>query len=242
VGLEAVELVMELEDEFAISIPDDVAAYTRTLGQMHDYLLARCAGRKRIDCPTRSVFYRLRNALGSVIGVEPKSICPRTPLLPLLGRWKRKRVWSHIEQELSLSLPPLENQAGIGVFAGMAIASLSGLVAVTILTGDVFLGVVVGLCCLLPGTLVGYIVGLCVFAKPLVASLAAWSPSITRRLHHPRNQQPLTIRSGTGSATYWCGNLACRRTTCIVTLDSWKTSDCEGRLLLERLKNDSCGV
>lgn len=161
-GLDAVELVMELEDEFGISIPDDVAVYTRTLGQMHDYLLTRCAGRKRTDCPTRSVFYRLRNALGSVLGVEPRSIRPRTPLLPLLGKWKRKRVWNQIERELSLSLPPLENQAGIGVLAGMAIASLSGFVAATIPTGDVFLGLGVGLVCSLPGVLVGYIVGLCV--------------------------------------------------------------------------------
>ena len=80
-GLDAVEFVMEIEEEFSISIEDDEVVFFSTLGTVHDYLLEKCAGRKRSDCPTRSAFYRLRQAMGVVLGVEPESVRPTTPLL-----------------------------------------------------------------------------------------------------------------------------------------------------------------
>jgi uncharacterized membrane protein len=161
VGLDAVELVMEIEEEFGIAISDDEAIHTLTLGQLHDYLLERCAGRRRTDCPVRSAFYRLRRALVAVLGVGPRPLRPSTPLLPLLGNWRLHRTWRQLERELSLKLPPLENRAGVGVVAGMAVVSVVGFVAATARTGDVFVGLGVALLCLLPGTLLGYIFGLC---------------------------------------------------------------------------------
>lgn len=159
-GLDAVELVMEIEDEFGITIPDDAAIHTRTLGQLHDYLLERCADRRRTDCPTRSAFYHVRRALVAVLGVGPRSLRPSTPLLPLLRNRRLHRTWRQLERELSLKLPPLEDRAGVGVLVGM-IVSFLGFVAVTASTGDVFVGLGVALLSLLPGTLLGYIFGLC---------------------------------------------------------------------------------
>jgi hypothetical protein len=43
----------------------------------------------------------------------------------------------------------------------MAGASSAGLLIAAVSTGDVFVGMAVGLLCLLPGTLFGYILGLC---------------------------------------------------------------------------------
>ncbi len=88
-GLDAVEFVMEIEEEFGISVADDEdeVVFFRTLGTVHDYLLEKCEGRKRSDCPTRSAFYRLRHAMSVVLGVEPRSLRPTMPLLPLLGTW-----------------------------------------------------------------------------------------------------------------------------------------------------------
>ena len=37
-GLDAAEFVLEIEEEFGISIADDEGAYFRTLGMVHDYL------------------------------------------------------------------------------------------------------------------------------------------------------------------------------------------------------------
>ena len=141
-GLDAVEFVMEIEEEFGISIEDDEVVFFRTLGTVHDYLLEKCEGRKRLDCPTRSAFYRLRRAMGVVLGIEPRSLRPTTPVLPLLGPWRRHRKWARLKRELALELPPLENRAGMGVFWGMLVAGTGCLLMATVLTRDAF--VVVG--------------------------------------------------------------------------------------------------
>ena len=53
-GLDAAEIMMEVEDEFKISIPDEeMVCFCSTLGHVHDLLLEKCAGHKRPDCPTR---------------------------------------------------------------------------------------------------------------------------------------------------------------------------------------------
>ncbi|MGW8256144.1 MAG: hypothetical protein ACWGMZ_01530 [Thermoguttaceae bacterium] len=158
-GLEAVELVLAIEEEFGISIPDNVATHTRTLGQLHDYLLEHCAGRKSKACPTRTAFYRLRRGLGAVFGVDTKSLRPRISLLPLMGRRSAFKTWMRLQQELSLTLPPLEDQTGIGVFGGMSAGAVAGFLIATACTGDAYLGLGMGLMSLLPGTLLGFIIG-----------------------------------------------------------------------------------
>src|SRR5687768_36436 len=46
-SLDRVEVVMEIEEEFEVSIPDDVAETLHTLGEMIDHLAAAVAGRAR---------------------------------------------------------------------------------------------------------------------------------------------------------------------------------------------------
>ena len=113
-GLEAVEFVLEIEEEFKISIPDDGLMVIRTLGQVHDYLLETCAGRRRTDGPVRAAFYRLRRALIEVLGVERRAMRPSTPLLTVLGNRRRHQTWKRLQRALQLTLPPLENHAGRG--------------------------------------------------------------------------------------------------------------------------------
>lgn len=46
-SLDAVELVLEFEDEFELSIPDDDAERVRTIGEAIDYIRAACEKRKQ---------------------------------------------------------------------------------------------------------------------------------------------------------------------------------------------------
>ena len=46
-SLDRVEVVMEIEEEFEVSIPDDVAESLHTLGEMIDHLAAAVATRAR---------------------------------------------------------------------------------------------------------------------------------------------------------------------------------------------------
>jgi hypothetical protein len=168
-GLDAVELLLEIEEEFGISVEEDEAAYFRTLGNVHDYLLEKCAGRKRPGCPTRSAFYRLRRALGVVLEVEPRSLRPTTPLLPLLGRWRRRNQWCRLQQESDLELPSLENRAGAGTFWGSLAAGTGTFLLAAVLSRDAFVSLAAALTGLLPGVLLGYVIGLC------------WPPTVGRR-------------------------------------------------------------
>lgn len=159
-GLDAVEFVMGVEEEFRISLPADEVIGFRTLGQVHDYLLEKCAGRKRADCPTRAAFYRLRRALTAVRDVERRAVRPRTPLRTVLGQRRLHRTWRRLRGELRLNLPPLENRAGAGAAWGFVVGAAGAFVVGLVLTHDIWTGLGAALAGLTPGILVGYAVGL----------------------------------------------------------------------------------
>ena len=62
-GLETVELIMEVEDEFNIQIPDEDAQHIETCGQLHAYVLHRLCPSAGAPCPTAAAFYRLRRSI-----------------------------------------------------------------------------------------------------------------------------------------------------------------------------------
>ena len=161
-GLDAAEIMLDLEEEFGISIADDeMAAFFCTVGNVHDLLLEKCTGRKRTDCPTRSAFYRLRRAMEVAWGVEPESLRPTTSVLSLLGRWERQRKWTRLERELELTLPQLEDRAGVGVLWGALTFASGAFVVTLVFARDPLLAVGAAVVGLLPGVLLGYAVGLC---------------------------------------------------------------------------------
>jgi acyl carrier protein len=64
-GFDLVELVMAVEDEFGISIPDADASSIETVGQLHQYLCWKIAGRDESKgrCASMAAFHRVRTAL-----------------------------------------------------------------------------------------------------------------------------------------------------------------------------------
>jgi hypothetical protein len=122
-GLEAVELVLDVEDRFAVSIADAEAGQVRTVGDLYQLVLAKA---KRPDdgcCLTAIVFHRLRRALASCCGVRSAEIRPATPLDGLLPRGKAARRWRALERSLRLRLPPLQTgtQRLLDLIAGLMI-------------------------------------------------------------------------------------------------------------------------
>ena len=165
-GLDAVEFVMEVEDHFGVTLSDDDAFNFYTMGQLHDFLLEKCEGRRRAGCPTQSAFYPLRRALIDEFQLERRSLHPKTEVLPLLGKWRRHYKWRHLEKKLELSLPSLMNRTDAGVRLGAAIAVFTSFTIITILSRDPFLGIAVALFSLLPGVFFGF--GLGLFCIPTV--------------------------------------------------------------------------
>jgi hypothetical protein len=160
-GLDAVEIFMEIEEEFGITIGDEEIPHFRTMGSLHDYLLEKCGMLKRADCPSRSAFYRLRRAVAEVCRVAPRELRPDTEVLPLIGRWHRGRTWRQIEMTLGLKLPELENRTNAGVFWGTVVAGGSGFLIATVLSRDVSVGIAFALVALIPGIIIGFAIGLC---------------------------------------------------------------------------------
>jgi hypothetical protein len=160
VGLDAVELVMEVEERFGVAISDENAVNFQTMGQLHDFLLGECAGRRRPGCPAQSAFYRLRRAMMRVFAAPRRSLRPSTDVLPLLGTWGRGDKWRRLEKELGLTLPPLADRTTAGVGIGAAIAPVVTFTAVAVISDDTWTAVVVALFSLLPGVLLGFAIGL----------------------------------------------------------------------------------
>ncbi len=106
-GLDGVELVMEVEDRFDISIPDDHAEHMRTVGDMCDYLSTRARSFLDCPCPTASHFYTLRRVLINQFGIERSGVRPTTPMKDLFPQETRFEDWRRLSDQLGSALPPL---------------------------------------------------------------------------------------------------------------------------------------
>jgi len=124
-GLDLMEMVLDIEDTFGILIMDDAAAQWRTVGQLHQYILECRLREKEPGCRTGRVFREIRRVLMETASVPRRSIRPSTSLKAILPPRTRRRVWRRLEAtvwwrlrglRLPLRLGPL--MAGACVLSG----------------------------------------------------------------------------------------------------------------------------
>ena len=82
-GLDGVEIVMELEDEFGITISDDEASRLQSVSEVVDCVYRRCDHRPRVSCVSAHTFYRLRRALVDLAGVGRRQVRTESALATL---------------------------------------------------------------------------------------------------------------------------------------------------------------
>lgn len=75
-GLDTVELVMAIEEEFGLQIPDERAAKIFTVGDMHQYLVSELARLGRPEVEVR-VYERLTNTICRQLGIDAKEVIPQ---------------------------------------------------------------------------------------------------------------------------------------------------------------------
>jgi hypothetical protein len=97
-GLDTVELVLAIEEEFGVPINDNDAAELTTPSQVTDYLFARI-DRARNTCSSQARFYRLRRALVATLGVRREAIRVDTRIESLISK-DRRRAWDSLRREL----------------------------------------------------------------------------------------------------------------------------------------------
>lgn len=130
-GLDTVELVMEVEETFGIAIPDADAEKIATVGALHRYVVAKlgldASPRARSRCPSQAAFHRLRRALVEGLGVERSIVRPDSTMAVLVAARGRKDAWSRFEQALGVPLPRLVRPAGLvnGLAAWIVVAVLT---------------------------------------------------------------------------------------------------------------------
>ena len=109
-GLDTVELVMEFEDEFQISIPDAVAERITTVGQSFEFIVSELAKRYAGDapgpCPTARKFRDVRRGLASEFSLPLRSIRPSALIDELIPAGPARAYWGRFAHEHGLPQPP----------------------------------------------------------------------------------------------------------------------------------------
>ncbi len=125
-GLDTVELVMEVEDAFGIEIPDDEATRCATVGDLYACVLRRVSGRQSNVCLSAHIFYRLRRAFAELRPTTAPRIHPSTPLESLAAPLERRRAWRYVERQSGLRLPGLERSVGVSRVLALAAVTAFG--------------------------------------------------------------------------------------------------------------------
>lgn len=150
-GLDTVELVIDIEETFGITISDHEAADIVTVGQLCDFITARVplvgGTQSARACLTSRAFYRLRQAFVHTVGVARENVQPAGDLALLLPWRHRRGLWHNLQQSLELNLPRLKRPpivTGIlmlAVFLG-ALCSAIGSVGAGLVTSYIAFGMV----------------------------------------------------------------------------------------------------
>jgi acyl carrier protein len=131
-GLDAVELIMDVEKTFGIEIDEHDLQDIRTVGGLHAYVLAHAEQTERPVCCSAHSFYHLRRALVSTLDLPREALTPSSDLASLLPLRSRRRLWARLGG-LDLELPRL--QRGPVVAWGIVLLSASAAYGWTALFG-----------------------------------------------------------------------------------------------------------
>ncbi|MEI8195245.1 MAG: acyl carrier protein [Phycisphaerae bacterium] len=132
-GLDVVELIMQVEDTFQITIQDREAEGIRTVGDLYRLVGMKTNTIPQTGCFSAHVFYRLRRTIQSLQPGVPARLRPATPLTEALPLPVRRALWPRLAASSSLRLPELQmSSKGAG---WLAVLGLGGAALIGVLTG-----------------------------------------------------------------------------------------------------------
>ena len=104
--LDTTELVMEIEDVFSITIPDEEACRLATVGDVFHYIFTITSVPKNLSvCLSAITFFSLRGA-ATALGAK-NHLRPSDPTSAILPDSNRHQYWSELQSRSMLMLPPL---------------------------------------------------------------------------------------------------------------------------------------
>jgi acyl carrier protein len=131
-GLDTIELVIEVEKAFDISILDADAEKIITVGQLYDCVVSKLPAQETERCLSAAAFYRFRRELTGQFGVNRRDVRPSTLIGSIVPAPKRRSEWRLLGQRLdwylpSLVRPPWMRTALVGLILSWTAAVIAGL-------------------------------------------------------------------------------------------------------------------
>lgn len=143
-GLDAVELVMAVEERFGIEIKDEEAEKLRTPALLTDFVVAKTKAQKSDYCATQRAFYRLRRAAMETFQVHRNQVRTDTRLEELFHKASRRELWERFGYSVgAIAWPKLEYPwafSGPVMTIVAVLAGLSGFFLFQVLPYPVWVG------------------------------------------------------------------------------------------------------
>jgi acyl carrier protein len=100
-GLDGVELVMEVEDRFRVKLPDGECSTVRTVADLAALVISQLPRATGI-CPTARAFFEVRKAIIAESRLERRTLRPDAMLASVFPRNGRRARWKQIERRVPL--------------------------------------------------------------------------------------------------------------------------------------------
>lgn len=84
-GLDSVEIILTVEEEFGLEIPDSEAARMITVGDLQAFIVVELRRLGRPEMDSAAVFERLRAIICRQLGVKPETVTPAARFVKDLG-------------------------------------------------------------------------------------------------------------------------------------------------------------
>lgn len=106
-GLDSIEILVEVEKTFNINIPDNEAEKIITIGDFYNTVWRHLEGRYTDKCKSQSVFYKLRQSLFDSFQISKSNFKPTSSLNDIFPKENRRGEYLKFEKVTDLQLPDL---------------------------------------------------------------------------------------------------------------------------------------
>ncbi len=114
-GLDSVELLMAMEDEFGVRFDDADAMECITPGHAANYIFWFVRKNKNESCPSQRGFHKIRKLLHENFNIKRNDISPELDLINILGHDIRKN-WQKLQDLIGVEyFPPLEKSISLRI-------------------------------------------------------------------------------------------------------------------------------
>jgi acyl carrier protein len=106
-GLDSVEILVNVENAFGITISNYEAEKIATVGDIHQLVWRTLQGRQSMRCKMQQLFYKLRYTLAVKFNVPKETIELDASLNEIFPPVNRRLLYRKLEKEMEVQLPPL---------------------------------------------------------------------------------------------------------------------------------------